>query len=299
MDGPHALYGMTDGETGHYAPCEPGFWRRELIEAKYAGLQFLLLNVYGPDIGGGKLAPLARAIESVDDPIKLALFDDSWTWGKPHFSSFWRQAPDFANTAAAAARIYESKWKPFFEQVDPRYWYRFDGRPFVYFYDGGTLEPKSRSAAVIADLKARFRADFGEEPFVDVDAAFFADPGMERIADAKFTWMTLDLPDKRSRSRRDGRTLDHAMVKWDSVGRDRPGELATEGDRMLKDSALLRRVLSESSDADVLVIATWNDIGEGTGVHRNYDYYAYEEGRWLEPDHFMRLIRASQAGEQT
>jgi hypothetical protein len=42
-----------------------------------------------------------------------------------------------------------------------------------------------------------------------------------------------------------------------------------------------------------LVIATWNDLGEGTGIHRNYDYYA--GGRWLEPDHFMRLIRSSQA----
>jgi len=52
--------------------------------------------------------------------------------------------------------------------------------------------------------------------------------------------------------------------------------------------------LAESSDADLLVLATWNDLGEGTGVHRNYDYYA--GGKWLEPDHFMRLIRDSQSG---
>jgi hypothetical protein len=104
--------------------------------------------------------------------------------------------------------------------------------------------------------------------------------------------MTFDLPNKRSRSRLNGHVIDHAMVKWDSVGRDRPGDLASESDRIFKDSALLERVLSDSSDAEILVLATWNDLGEGTGIHRNYDYYA--GGRWLAPDHFMRLIRDSQ-----
>jgi hypothetical protein len=107
--------------------------------------------------------------------------------------------------------------------------------------------------------------------------------------------MTFDLPERRSRSRLHGHVIDHAMVRWDSVGRDRPGETATEHDRLVKDSALLKRVLVDSSDADILVLATWNDLGEGTGINRNYDYYV--GGRWLEPDHFMRLIRASQTSQ--
>ena len=45
------------GESAVYSPSEPGFWRRELLDAKYAGLQFLMLNTYGPDIEDGKLAP--------------------------------------------------------------------------------------------------------------------------------------------------------------------------------------------------------------------------------------------------
>ena len=140
----------------------------------------------------------------------------------------------------------------------------------------------------------RFKADFGEEPFVAVDGAYFADQDMPRVADSRFTWMTFDMGDRRSRSRLNGHTVDHAMVKWDAVGRDRPGELATDRDRIIKDSALLRRVLTDSSDAELLVLATWNDLGEGTGVNRNYDYYV--GGRWLEPDHFMRVIRDAQSG---
>lgn len=294
MDKPSPILGMKEGESAVYSPSEPGFWRRELLDAKYAGVQFLLLNTYGPDIEDGKLAPLAKALGSVEDPVKIALFDDTWTWGQPYFSDFWKQKPNMNEPEKAAKLIYEAKWKPFFSQVDKKYWYRFKGRPFIYFYNSGTLEPREHSAAVLAKLKARFKADFGEEPFVDVDGAYFADQDMPRVADARYTWMTLDMGDKKSRSRLNGSVIDHAMVKWDAVGRDKPGEIATDRDRIIKDSTLLKKVLADSIDADILVLATWNDLGEGTGVHRNYDYYA--NGKWLEPDHFMRLIRDSQSG---
>jgi hypothetical protein len=302
MDAPHPLLGMAGGAGGtgkgggFYVPSEPGFWRRELLDAKYAGLQFLMLNTYGPDIEGGKLAPLAKALASDEHPIQIALFDDTWTWGQPYFGEFWKQKPDLMDAEKAAKTLYEAKWKPFFQQIDKKHWYRFNGRPLIYFYNSGTLEPRERSAAVLAKMKARFKADFGEEPFVDVDSAYFADQDMPRVADARFTWMTFNLPDKRSRSRLNGHVIDHAMVRWDSVGRDRPGEIANKSDRIVKDGVLLQQVLASSSDADLLILATWNDLGEGTGLNRNYDYYA--GGRWLEPDYFMRLIRASQCGRE-
>jgi Domain of unknown function (DUF5010) len=296
MDTPHPLLGNGNGEPGFCSPSEPGFWRHELLDAKYAGLQFLMLNTYGPDIAEGKLAPLAKALASLDHPIQIALFDDTWTWGQPYFSDFWKQKPDLMDAEKAANTLYEAKWKPFFQQIDRSHWYRFKGRPFIYFYNSGTLEPRERSAAVLSKMKARFKADFGEEPFVDVDSAYFADQDMPRVADARFTWMTFNLPEKMSRSRLNGHVIDHAMVKWDSVGRDRPGEIARESDRIIKDAALLKQVLTSSSDAELLVLATWNDVGEGTGIHRNYDYYS--GGRWLEPDYFMRMVRASQSGRQ-
>jgi hypothetical protein len=297
MDGPHPLLGYAGGESAVYSPSEPGFWRRELLDAKYAGLQFLLLNTYGPDISDGKLAPLARALASLERPVQIALFDDTWTWGQPYFGEFWKQKPDLKDTEKAANTLYEAKWKPFYQQIDKRSWYRFKGRPFIYFYNAGSLEPREHSAAVLAKMKARFHADFGEEPFVAVDGAYFADQDMPRVADSRFAWMTFDLPEKRSRSRLNGHVIDHAMVKWDSVGRDRPGDLAAEHDRLYKDSTLLKRILADSRDAELLVLATWNDLGEGTGINRNYDYYA--GGHWLEPDHFMRIIRDSQSGADT
>jgi hypothetical protein len=293
MDGPTGLLGAKNGESAPYHPSQMGFWRRELLDAQYAGLQFLMLNTYGPDIADGKLRPLKEALATLDSPIKIALFDDTWTWGQPYFGDFWKKKPDLKDPDAAAKTIYESKWKPFYSQVDKAHWYRFAGRPFVYFYNSGTLEPRSKAAPLIAKLKALFKADFGEEPFVDVDIAYFDDPAMPQVADAKFKWMTFDIPQRRHRSTMNGHVIDHAMVKWDAVNRDRPGQTANEHDRCVKGGQILQRVLKESLDAELLILATWNDLGEGTGIHRNYDYFA--EGQWLAPHHFMQLIRASQS----
>jgi hypothetical protein len=293
MDGPTPFLGVKPGESAPYHPSRVGFWRRELLDAKYAGLSFLMLNTYGPDIAEGKLAPLVEALGSVESPVKIALFDDTWTWGQPYFGDSWKQKPDLRDADKAAKTIYEAKWKPFYAQLDKKYWYRFAGRPFIYFYNSGTLEPRGKAAMVVAKLKAMFAADFGEEPFVDVDIAYFDDPAMSQVADARFKWMTFDIPQRRYRSTLNGHVIDHAMVRWDAVNRDRPGQIANEHDRCVKGGQILERVLKDSLDADLLILATWNDLGEGTGIHRNYDYFA--DGHWLPPHYFMRVIRSSQS----
>ena len=43
------------------------------------------------------------------------------------------------------------------------------------------------------------------------------------------------------------------------------------------------------ADADVLLLATWNDLGAGTGINRNADYFF--AGQWQTPDSFMRVVR--------
>ena len=186
---------MKAGESAPYHPLQPGFWRRELIDAKYAGLSFLMLNTYGPDIEDGKLKPLNRRAQ---EPRRADQGRRSSTTPGPGASRSSATSggtkPDLTDPDKAAKTIYEAKWKPFFSQIDKKHWYRFAGRPFIYFYNAGTLEPRTRAAALVAKLKALFKADFGEEPFVDVDIAYFDDPAMPEVADAKFKWMTFDIP---------------------------------------------------------------------------------------------------------
>ncbi|MDC0740657.1 DUF5010 domain-containing protein [Polyangium mundeleinium] len=291
MDAPHRLHAFGAAAEGYYHPDNAGFWKRELLDARWAGLQFLLVNTYGPDLG--RLGRLSEALADVDGGIQIALFDDTWSWGRPQQPPPWNVPPNLTDADGAAQVIYQAKWKPFFDAIAPEHWYRVEDRPFIYFYNAGTLKPLTAAAAVVARLKQLFAADFGVEPFVAVDRAFFQDPGMPAVADSQFLWDTFG--DEDSHSDLKGVTHDHFMVKWDSLGRDHPGDLATDNDRLVKGPELLQEALGSSAASDLAVFATWNDLGEGTGIHRNYDYY--HQGQWLTPHAFMSLLRAAQCEE--
>ncbi len=294
----HSLLGFDSRKAGVYNPANPGFWRREFLDARWAGLQFLMPNVYGPDIGSGD-KPLRRAVEALDDiggGIGLALMDDTWGWRSGHAEPF-NQIPDLNDTEAAATLIYEAKWKAFFEEVPEKHWYKHDGQPLIYFYNAGTLKPRTGAPALIGRMKEMFEADFGVEPFVIVDTAFFEDEAaMNAQADGRFQWFSFGdgSPGAYSPSNftLHEKTVTHAMVRWDAVGRDHGKQSAQPSDLIRKGPEHLAQVLADSADSDITVLATWNDLGEGTGVNRNYDYY--HEGQWLTPDHFMSMIRESQ-----
>ena len=285
------LLSFAPAPSGIYSPKNPGFWRRELIDAAYAGVQFFLLNVFGPDLSASvdPLVQLSKALADTSSPVKIGLFDDTYSWGKS--TGAFAKVPDFvADPDGAAQTIYDAKWKPFFTRVPQANWYLIDNRPLVYFYNAGTLK-RDNAAAVISGLRTRFQADFGVSPFVAVDEAFFQDPNMQAVADGRFNWDTFRTG-QISEQTMNGVRIDHFMPKWDSLGRDHAGQIATEADRLVKDDSLLKQRLEESKGSRLTTIGTWNDMGEGTGITRNYDYYA--GGEWLEPDTFLKDIRAVQ-----
>ncbi len=284
------LLAEAPSPSGYYTPKNPGFWRRELSDAAYAGVQFFLLNTYGPDLSAmvDPLAQLSKALADTNNVVKIGMFDDTSSWGS---SGAFASIPSFDDPQAAAKTIYEAKWKRFFQGVPRDAWYLFNGRPMIYFYNAGRLQPQNKAAAVISAMRGLFQADFGVSPFVAVDEAFFGDPDMEATADARFNWDTFRTG-VISKQTLNGVELSAFMPKWDSLGRDHRGQVATATDRLQKDDSLLKQRLEEAKSSQLAVIATWNDMGEGTGITRNYDYYA--GGQWLEPDTFLKDIRATQ-----
>ncbi len=284
---------------GYYNASNPAFWTHELRDAKRAGLQYIAPNLYGPDMQAGEVDTLAHALAGEADPVKIALFDDSWAWGEVKFGMPWAKAPDLNHTESAAKTLYEAKWKPYFSKISKAYWYRIDNRPVIYVYNAGTLKPASKAAAVLKRMKTVFAADFGVEPYLAIDDAFFADPDMVRVADTRFRWDTFDdfaakdgtvsVNDQLSRSSMNGRVMANAMVRWDSSGRDHDAPHWNR--RRVKGPERLQSVLDRTTDADNLLIATWNDLGEGTGINAAYDYDY--KGEWLAPDAFMSRVRQS------
>ena len=307
MNAAHALYGFGASSTGDYnSATNAGFFYRELMDARHAGLQFLLANTYGPDLTDGSMTNLASALakihaDGVDNTVKMALLDDTWGWG--NLGGVFATPPDLHTfsptaTSTAATKIYQNKWKKFFNAIPRQDWYTVNGRPLVFFYNAGTLQPSQNAASVIAAIKELFNADFGVEPWVVVDKGF--NGGNVSTADSMFTWDTRNLSGGKSRSTMNGITVDHAIVKWDPIGRDTfqtPSSynvrVAGSADNLKKGGEFLQSILDGSEDADILVLGTWNDLGEGTGINRNYDYYY--QGSWLAPNYFMNKVRHSQA----
>jgi hypothetical protein len=224
--------------------------------------------------------------------VQVGLFNDTWAWGKAAGGPTMNPAPNLANTDAAAAQIYAVQWKPFFGAISKPHWYTVNGAPLIYFYNAGTLAPASGASAVIAKMKALFLADFGVTPFVVVDRGY----GATTSGDAQFVWDTFkNFPTTHlgtTTTVTGGLTFDNSMVKWDSLGRDNPGAIANAQTQIVKGPEILTQILGASSGANLLLLETWNDLGEGTGITRNYDYY--ENGSWLSPSVFMDAIRASQ-----
>jgi hypothetical protein len=287
---------------GYFHPKNAAFWHRELSDARYAGLDFVLPNVYGPDLDDDHMKPLQIALaklsqEDGDDVIKLGMFDDTWTWGQPYFGPFWEQKPDCNNVEATAKVLFEAKWKPYFNAVPRKHWYLVEGRPMIYFYNNNTLQNKANFDQVLPVMKSLFKEEFGVEPWVAVDSAYNYKPNMKVTSDSHFQWFTFDLEAKFASETRNGITLSHAMPRWDSTSRwnDHVEVRAKPDDRLVKDDAVLKQILDGSRESDILVLATWNDLGEGTGINRCYDYYW--DGEWKQPDHFIQLIRRSQMGE--
>jgi hypothetical protein len=280
------LLSFKDAASGFYNPKNGGFWRRELLDARWSGLQFLLLNTFGPDLA--QLPHLVEALDDIGGGIQVALFDDTWGWGRT--GDPWSQLPTFTDADGAAQLIFK-KWQKFYSTVPSQHWYRYQGRPLIAFYNAGTLKPENKSAATLVRLKQLFQAEFGEEPFLAIDRAFFQDPATPDVADAQFRWNTFQ-GDSMSHSDMKGVTFDHFMAKWDPVGREGNARLAVAGDNLVKGPELLDKYLADSATSNLAMMATWNDLGEGTGLTRNFDYY--HQGQWLPPNDFMRRIRATQ-----
>jgi hypothetical protein len=75
------------------------------------------------------------------------------------------------------------------------------------------------------------------------------------------------------------------------VGREHPGALPKPDEELIKGPEQLQTALNSSKQSQLVVFGTWNDLGEGTGLNRSYDYWY--KGAWMPPDTFIRMLRAS------
>jgi hypothetical protein len=255
------------------------------LDARYAGLQFVIPDVYGYDIqpGTGALAepraPPSTTIASMGGGMQVGLFNDTWAWGEAVGGPLHEpRAEPLRHRGRSAAHLLPSSGSRSSRGSRNLNWYTVNGAPLIYFYNAGTLLPTSgserRHRSAEAALHGRLRgrrpsstSTAGTEP--SHRAPTRSSPG---TPSRSFPSTNLDTDGDHDRR---NLTFDNAMVKWDSLGRDIAGghrRFKRNADRS-RDPTILDTVLQASANANVLLLATWNDLGEGTGITRNYDYY--------------------------
>jgi len=103
------IMSFDDAGSGYYNYSNAAYYYMELMDARYAGIQALMPNVYGreclPD--SLEMKALSEALikiekEGWDNPVKIALMDDTWMWGRPWHGPEFSKAPNLADTVKAA-----------------------------------------------------------------------------------------------------------------------------------------------------------------------------------------------------
>ena len=94
------LLAFGTSPVNYYNPRNAGFWYRELNDAAWAGLQFFLINTYGPDLQGtpDQLAMLGQALAKAGPAVKVALFDDPSAWGQASSPAPFNARPNLSDT---------------------------------------------------------------------------------------------------------------------------------------------------------------------------------------------------------
>jgi len=237
-------------------------WHRKQIEdALHAGVD-VILPVYW--VGGEHrfwaepgVVNLARALEEVRlsgrTPPALGMFYDTNSL----------QGLDL-RTKAARDTLYAGV-RFFFRAVPKRYWAKAGGdRPVIWFY--ASLPLAGYDSGFLAELSARFRAEFGVRPYIVLERDWVARQPDLVGWDATYGWGALP-PAFSARVAEVGPGWDDRAL----VGH-LPGYTGRVIDR--EDGELYRRglTLAVMSGAPWLAIETWNELHEATEVAETVEY---------------------------
>ncbi len=243
--------------------------KNELADCVEAGIDFILPVYWGvPDnyfqpgihFSVAGLPPLQRAVEERGregkPSPKIGLFYDTSTL-LPGVRGVAGRSEKYDLTEDTGKDIFYRTIRDFFYQVHPKHWACIDGRPLVVLYGAGFA--KRHGQSTVDYVYERFAKDFhGIKPYIIKDHSWnFA-------CDATTRW---------------GAALNGVYI-FDTVAQIGPGynDSAVPGRstpiREREDGDFYRQGWNEilDSDANVVLIETWNEMHEGTDICESVEF---------------------------
>ena len=197
--------------------------------------------------------------------------------------------------------FYEQHIKGFFEQIPREMWATVDGRPIIISYTALCCDDRQLSGALWGAVKAAFTRDFGVEPWLILEDTWFGPEALSppaglssvaQVADGRYSWGTaLNGPATH--------TVGSYTISSVGPGFDnrRISGISDPQLRQRDEGSFLRESLAAvPSASDLLLIETWNEWPESTGIARAAHRAA--DGRLLPEDFYMQIMREWKAGAQ-
>ncbi|MCF7847461.1 MAG: DUF5010 domain-containing protein [Kiritimatiellales bacterium] len=260
-------YDGTDALTDHpsrsegYSYKTVAWWKREMLDVKDAGLDFILPVYWGcPDAYDSwsfvGLPPLVQAWEELiregKRPPRVALFYDTSTL--QHNPQRWHV--DLSTDAGK--RWFYASIRDFFSCIPPKMWAAVDGRPIVVLYSPNFAA--KQDPALFPFVRTLFVRDFATDMYLVKNV------GWQGEADSLCSWGgALGLKPYNVTSLGPG--YDHSAVlnRQPLVVDREDGKFYERQWKKLLSYNLHRR-------AKIVLVETWNELHEGTDVCDSEEY---------------------------
>ncbi len=310
-------YGGTSpfpGSNTWYSSLDPDWYAREFRDMEMAGLELAFPVHWGdnaPWFDNGTVAFMVEGLEASGTAVRLGLFDDTTSeacdYNKARQLGYTPSPPPpLSDSDGLWFWFYDLKWKPFFETVPRERWATHDGspvseggRPVVVAYTGAWFADAHFSDEMWSTVKASFVRDFGVEPFLVLENSWFAlNSEVGAVADGRYAWGAAvggwnSFAHGGYRVNAVGAGYDDHLIRPET-----PTYRARENGRLLSSSWA-----AMPSGAELVLVETWNELWEGTGVCRLVDYPDEDAGQGTLDELFymeeLRELAATKPGRPT
>jgi hypothetical protein len=308
--GPWDGYGLGYGYSGYYSSLNSAWWEGAFADVKKAGCDMVDLICWGnhpnPWFNLSVISNyMVPALERSGTDLKIALFDDTTSecceWNADQGRGYNADTPMPLSNSNNWSYFYDRKIKPFFQAIPKKYWATHNGasvdaggRPIIITYSAAFFaNVNTHGASCWQAIKEAFARDFknasgaGITPWV-VHEISWINAGAGATADSAYTW---------------GAALNGPAINqvngWytGSVG---PGYddrlIRSPGNFHARDNGnwlinWYNGVYAGRNlwNCNLVLMETWNELWEGTGIERCVDYTAVGGGTLPETNYIDKF----------
>jgi hypothetical protein len=306
----------------YYSSLSQGWYEWQLRDMASAGIDHVYPVSWGENYQSAYfrqsvLYRLRDAINAIGSPLKVGMYDDTQSeaaeWNADNGRGYINSTTDpnlqlSLNPAVALPYFYDRKIKPFFQIFPKTMWATHNGtlpvgaggtgRPLILTFIHRYYKDTQYADDLWAQVKSRFQADFGVEPFIVLSWDWFHEfnnPDLWNVADAETVFGAACSAGIQTYNEPKGYVVANLGAGCDTRLLGRPDYQTRWSDRDGRDDKLEDQWLRDNwrqipTTANLVVLESWNELWEGTSLSFCTDF-PKKTGGALPADYYIKKTR--------